>query len=498
MDKVSSARWLALPTLLLASRVAAGAPVLEADGSEFEVESSASVSTLAPRVAMDAAGRFLVVWQAWDLVGGNEWDVRFRAFDADGVAVAAASQVGVELDGWQSDAGIAASTDGDFLVTWSDSTESEPCMVQARVFDALGNPDGLPRRIDSTPLPACPIFPAPGTDNDGFVVAWFEDRLDKVAGVRLESPALDETAFSVPFAPLSTDGTFGQVAAAGLPDGRLVLAWSFYRWTYVPPDMEGDLGHVDGVLLGQDGAVDETWRANEGRDAGDPTGDGFLVDGDDALSVATDALGCFTVAHDSRVASYVYNVDEWVDGFSLGARVERFAGGTSEGSIQAAPSPGDAVVADLAATPGGNTVVAWQGDGVFVRAIDCHGMAVGEPIRLDEGGEFPPSSRVAVAVNESGDGVATWSREKDDGAAFTVIGRRFRLQGACALCGDADRSGRVTASDALGVLRAGIGLQACPLDRCDADVSGGLTAGDALRVLKHAVGALDQLSCHEG
>lgn len=57
------------------------------------------------------------------------------------------------------------------------------------------------------------------------------------------------------------------------------------------------------------------------------------------------------------------------------------------------------------------------------------------------------------------------------------------------MCGDLNGDGRLTASDALAALRAGVGVAACPLWTCDWNGSGSVTAADALAVLKAAVGA---------
>ncbi len=64
-------------------------------------------------------------------------------------------------------------------------------------------------------------------------------------------------------------------------------------------------------------------------------------------------------------------------------------------------------------------------------------------------------------------------------------------------CGDASGDGRITAGDALFILRAAVGGTPCPTAVCDADGNGKLSAGDALRVLKVAVGAAIDLVCKD-
>jgi len=63
------------------------------------------------------------------------------------------------------------------------------------------------------------------------------------------------------------------------------------------------------------------------------------------------------------------------------------------------------------------------------------------------------------------------------------------------MCGDVTGEGELTASDALGVLRAGVGLTECPAWVCDYNGSGVLSASDALAVLQAAVGFAGTADC---
>jgi len=65
-----------------------------------------------------------------------------------------------------------------------------------------------------------------------------------------------------------------------------------------------------------------------------------------------------------------------------------------------------------------------------------------------------------------------------------------------AACADADQDGGVTATDALAILRASVGLGVCTLCVCDADGNGTVTATDALLALRAAVGMPVALACN--
>lgn len=63
-------------------------------------------------------------------------------------------------------------------------------------------------------------------------------------------------------------------------------------------------------------------------------------------------------------------------------------------------------------------------------------------------------------------------------------------------CGDANTDGRVTATDALIILRKAVGTSlSCPLPRCDTDGNRSIVSSDALRTLRFAVGQHVTLDC---
>lgn len=75
--------------------------------------------------------------------------------------------------------------------------------------------------------------------------------------------------------------------------------------------------------------------------------------------------------------------------------------------------------------------------------------------------------------------------------------RNAEVEGACPLCGDTNRDGKIFANDALYVLGVAVGRQVCQRAICDADGNGRILAADALTVLRRAVGLLSDLDCPE-
>jgi hypothetical protein len=107
-------------------------------------------------------------------------------------------------------------------------------------------------------------------------------------------------------------------------------------------------------------------------------------------------------------------------------------------------------------------------------------------------------SSVAPALTTNGAIVSYTSDCNPDGLNADGSDEVFQI-GVCGVCG-APISGNEppaapTATDALFVLRAGVGIASCELCECDVDSSGKVSATDALIVLKASVGQPVSLVC---
>jgi predicted outer membrane repeat protein len=108
---------------------------------------------------------------------------------------------------------------------------------------------------------------------------------------------------------------------------------------------------------------------------------------------------------------------------------------------------------------------------------------------------LPQPGSPAVDAGASSD-VATDQRgfERPQGPAFD-IGAVEVVSCSDVLCGDANASGTVSASDALAALRTAVGTDDCALHRCDYDASGDVQASDALAILRASVGQPVEPGC---
>jgi hypothetical protein len=86
--------------------------------AEFQVNDYTTGSQLAPEVAMDDAGNFVVVWQSQDQ-DGDAYGIYAKQFDAAGAGQGSEFLVNTTTAGTQIQASIGMSGGGDFGIAWS-------------------------------------------------------------------------------------------------------------------------------------------------------------------------------------------------------------------------------------------------------------------------------------------------------------------------------------------------------------------------------------------
>jgi hypothetical protein len=161
---------------------ATGAP----QGGEFKVN---TIGTQAgdPRVAMDAAGHFVVVWSDSD---GSNSGVFGRRYDASGIALGERFLVNTHTTSFQSEPAVSSDPEGNLIVVWAGGG------VFGQRYDATGARRGSEFKVNLSTL-GVHDHPDVASDASGnFVVAW------------RSSPAYP-----------NTDALARRFSAAGVPDG---------------------------------------------------------------------------------------------------------------------------------------------------------------------------------------------------------------------------------------------------------------------------------------
>lgn len=231
--------------------------------SEFEVGNQASDYYARPRVAVNAAGGFLVAWRQ-ATPGGST--VLARAYGSGGAPLGPPFEIHSQSAGSQEGPDVASDPDGGYLVVWNDTADDGVAVRARRVSNAGARVGG------AFPVVTTDFVDHVAVDTVGpgrFLVAW--------------NRPPEQDNYGVYFRWVESDGTLGPrryvgggpveygvgyVRLAALSDGSAVVTWaneiyhSMFRWTrqmsasgavvadfpWAPPD--------DGWIAS---APDDTW-----------------------------------------------------------------------------------------------------------------------------------------------------------------------------------------------------------------------------------------------
>jgi hypothetical protein len=169
------ARVTAVATALCSLSPAADAQHV---GPEFQINTYTTSWQVAPDVAMDAAGKFVVVW-ASTYQDGSERGIFAQRFDPTGAPLGSEFRVNDFTPGNQNEASVAAAPTGEFLVVWDGVAPGDPDGgVFGQRYDAAGAPAGGMFQVNSytTSEQGGRSVAADGVGR--FVVAWSSDGQD--------------------------------------------------------------------------------------------------------------------------------------------------------------------------------------------------------------------------------------------------------------------------------------------------------------------------------
>jgi hypothetical protein len=273
-------------------------------GGEFRVDTApGGGSKEQASVAMDADGDFVVTWQWWNGPGEDWWGVYAQRFNAAGVALGTEFRVNTHTTNIQLYPSTAMDADGDFVIAWqSHEQDGDGYGIYAQRYNAAGEVQGAEFRINTTTM-NWQGSPAVAMNAAGdFVVTWQSNQEGSAYGI------------------------YGQrFDRAGVPLGGEFHVNTFttgeQRNSSVAMDADGDFV-VTWRSLAQDGSGEGIY-AQKYNTAGVAQGGEFLVNTYTANAqvspaVAIDATGDFVVTWQSA--------QDW-DGSSLsnGIFAKRFS-----------------------------------------------------------------------------------------------------------------------------------------------------------------------------
>jgi hypothetical protein len=417
-----TARLLATLLLCVAGpRLAPAQPVPA--GGEFQVNTYTTGHQFGVAVAIDAAGRFVVVWESFVQDAGSE-GIFGQRYDAAGTPVGGEFRVNTYTTSDQRSPAVAMDAAGRFVVVWESlGQDGSSGGIFGQRYDVTGTPHGSEFRVNTYTtgeqlLPAIVMHPQgdvavvwTSSTQDGSGYGIFGRRYDAAGGPLGGEFQVNTHTTNTQYRPtIATD-----------PAGNLVVVW----------ESVGQDGDTEGI-------VGRRFDA-----AGAPLGGEFRVNTYTTSSqtypaVATDPAGNFVVVWQS------YDQDGDVTGI-FGQRYDaagsprgaEFQVNTFTTSYQSYPR----VVVD----PGGRFIVVWEGvdasaSGIVGRRFDPAGVPLG--------GEFPVNTyttavqfRPAVAMDPYGNFVVIWSDGGQDGSLSGVFGQRYGGLLPAALAVDAGGNG---------------------------------------------------------
>lgn len=306
-------------------------------GPEFQVNSYTTTDQSYPKVASEANGDFVVVWQSYNSQDGNAFGIFGQRYASNGTSLGSEFQVNTYTTSDQTVALVGMDLNGDFVVVWTSSgQDGDGRGVFGQRYASNGSELGGEFAINTyTTGSQYAISVASAHDGD-FVVAW-------------QSAGQDGDGY----------GVFGQrFASDGTPQGDEFQINSYTAGNQLVPSVAVDGG--DFVVVWQSYGQDGSGYGVFGQrfnDMGVALGDEFQVNSDTSSSQAYAAVA-MTDAGDFLVS---WNGTD--DGSSGGVFAQLFdAGGSPEGGeFQVnAYTTGIQAFASASAADDGHFVIAWQ------------------------------------------------------------------------------------------------------------------------------------------
>ncbi len=174
-------------------------------GTEFLIPTTTLDNQLDPTITALVDGGFVVAWTDGSQTGGDTdaFAVRAQIFKQDGSPSGTEFLVNTATSGDQSKASIAALTNGGFVVTWRDASNSggdtDLLAVRAQIFNADGSVSGGEFLVNTTTVGPQFAPAVVGLADGRFVVAWQDNSLTgddtDAAAIRAQIFNADGTTF---------------------------------------------------------------------------------------------------------------------------------------------------------------------------------------------------------------------------------------------------------------------------------------------------------------
>jgi hypothetical protein len=392
-----------------------------ARGGEFQLNVYTTGDQLRPRVGMDEAGNFVVVWRGGFDQDGSHFGLTMRRFDASGFPRSAESPVATYTTGPQTFADIAMNPAGDFVVVWQRISSTGSYGVFARRFDATAQPTGDEFQVSPVNTANHQRARVALDGNGGFTIVWDSRFTNGSAEILARRYDQAGTALGAEFqvnTHTTGDQMYPDVAADA--SGRYTVVW---RTDFHPGDV-------------WNGVVRRRYEA-DGTPAGvESLVNTYTTDHQLSASIAVNGAGASVAAWEDRPVS---PGGDGQDGSRTGVYAARFdTTGAAAGGNFLVPSYTTALQSAPAVLvhETGDFVVAWEGGAagqyraMSLRGFDATGMPAGDQLLVNTSTTATLRSRVSVAHHTAGGFVVVWdageaSSFTPDGSGAGIFARRF-------------------------------------------------------------------------
>ncbi len=231
-----------------------------AQGSEFRVNTYTSSGQSLSSVAMDDDGDFVVVWGSSGQ-DGNGYGVYAQRYNTAGVAQGGEFLVNTYTSGTQGVARVAMDADGDFVVVWNSSgQDGNSNGVYAQRYNAAGVAQGSEFRVN-TYTSSSQSNGSVDMDADGdFVIAWVSSGQDGSGnGIYAQRYAADGTPQGAEFlVNTTTSNSQATPKVAMHENGDFVVTWTSNLQDGSSYGVYAQRYQADGVPIGTEFRVNTT------------------------------------------------------------------------------------------------------------------------------------------------------------------------------------------------------------------------------------------------
>jgi len=401
---------------------------------EFQINTYTTNSQNAPSVAMDSTGDFTVVWQSAG-EDGSGYGIYGQRFNVNGTADGGEFLVNTTTSLTQMYPSIATDSTGDFAVAWQSVQNGSPNNIYSQRYKVttagpivtavlegsrVVNPnDRLVQHVSTLVVDFSDLM---NTTNGSFGVNSVTNpanwRLFR-NGVSLHNsiqfitfdlnPTTNRYEATLTFSQPLEDGLYALVAYPTIQNAAGV-------------ELDGDVNGVAGGNFQRSFFVAQTI----------PVGGEIQVNSDGATdvrpSIATDAAGDDVIVWQSQSqdgSGYgVYGQRYNAAGLALGSefRVNTYTTGNQDLANVAMDSAGDFVVTWQSLGQDGNN---W---GIYAQRYNSAGVPQGGEFRVNT---FAPNAQAhpSIAMDQAGDFVIVWQSNNEDGSAYGVYAQRYNAAG---------------------------------------------------------------------